>query len=146
MLNTQYRVIFIAYIGFILYFCLKIPLYCVNIEEIGIVIMRQCEVYVHDIRAGRLIEDDDLKYTFIYDDAYLARPENPPVSLTLPIRKEPYHSSYLFAPFFNMLSEGENRQMQSQILHIDADDDFGILLATAQTDTIGAVTVKPLNI
>lgn len=36
-----------------------------------------------------------------------------------------------------MLSEGENRQIQSQMHHIDADDDFGILLATAQADTIG---------
>jgi len=52
----------------------------------------------------------------------------------------------LFAFFFNMLSEGENRQVQSQILRIDADDDFGILLATAQTDTIGAVTIKPIAV
>jgi len=52
----------------------------------------------------------------------------------------------LFSFFFNMLSEGENRQIQSQLLHIDVEDDFGILLATAQTDTIGAVTVKPIAI
>ena len=30
------------------------------------------------------------------------------------------------------------------LLHIDESDDFGILLATAQEDTIGAVTVKPI--
>lgn len=33
--------------------------------------------------------------------------------------------------FFNMLSEGANRQLQSTLLHIDENDDFGILLATA---------------
>ena len=44
-----------------------------------------------------------------------------------------------------MLSEGENRQTQSRLLHIDSDDDFGILLATAQNDTIGAITVKPIE-
>ena len=44
-----------------------------------------------------------------------------------------------------MLSEGENRKLQSQLLHIDADDDFSILLATAQYDTIGAVTIKPIE-
>lgn len=43
-----------------------------------------------------------------------------------------------------MLSEGDNRKLQSRMLHIDEDDDFGILLATAQYDTIGAVTVKPV--
>lgn len=44
-----------------------------------------------------------------------------------------------------MLSEGENRQIQSRLLRIDSEDDFGILLATAQFDTIGAATVKPLR-
>jgi serine/threonine-protein kinase HipA len=43
-----------------------------------------------------------------------------------------------------MLSEGANRQVQSTLLHIDEKDDFGIMLATAQYDTIGAVTVKPI--
>lgn len=48
-------------------------------------------------------------------------------------------------PFFsNMLSEGRNRAVQSRLLHIDENDHFGILLATAQTDVAGAVTVKPL--
>ena len=108
--------------------------------------MRQCEVYVHGIRAGVLTEDDRREYTFAYDKAYLLGMGNPPVSLTMPLRSEPYHSPYLFPFFFNMLSEGENRQIQSQLLHIDAEDDFGILLATAQTDTIGAVTVKPIAI
>lgn len=108
--------------------------------------MRQCEVYVHSIRAGILTENDNREYVFTYDKSYLLEEKNPPVSLTLPLREEPYHSPYLFPFFFNMLSEGENRQIQSQLLHIDAEDDFGILLATAQYDTIGAVTVKPLEI
>ena len=30
-----------------------------------------------------------------------------------------------------MLSEGANRQIQSTLLHIDENDDFGILLACA---------------
>lgn len=108
--------------------------------------MRQCEVYVHGIQAGTLIENDRREYTFTYSAQYLQDKKNPPVSLTLPLRSEPYHSPYLFACFFNMLSEGENRQIQSQLLHIDEEDDFGILLATAQSDTIGAVTVKPIAV
>jgi serine/threonine-protein kinase HipA len=43
-----------------------------------------------------------------------------------------------------MLSEGVNRKLQSVQLKIDEDDHFGLLLATAQYDTIGAITVKPL--
>lgn len=45
-----------------------------------------------------------------------------------------------------MLSEGENRTLQSSLLHIDRNDDFGILLATGQYDTVGNVTVKPIEI
>lgn len=107
--------------------------------------MRQCEVYLHGIRAGVLTEEDSGEYVFTYDKPYLLGDNNPPVSLTLPLREEPYRSPHLFSTFFNMLSEGENRQIQSQLLHIDADDDFGILLATCQNDTIGAVTVKPIT-
>ncbi len=41
-----------------------------------------------------------------------------------------------------MTSEGDNRIIQARNLHIDEEDDFGILLATAHTDTIGAITIK----
>lgn len=48
--------------------------------------------------------------------------------------------------FFNMLSEGSNRITQARLLRIDEKDHFGILLAIAQNDTIGAITVKPVNV
>ncbi len=102
-------------------------------------------MYLHDIKVGVLTEEDSGTYTFAYDPAYLSQKECRPVSLTLPLRREPYRSPVLFPFFFNMLSEGENRKLQSQLLHIDAADDFGILLATARYDTIGAVTVKPIE-
>ena len=43
-----------------------------------------------------------------------------------------------------MLSEGVNRDLQSILLRIDEEDHFGLLAATAQVDSIGAVTVKPI--
>ena len=103
--------------------------------------MRQCKVYVHDIEAGVLQETDDRQYVFTYRNDY----SGAPVCIAMPIRREPYQSAYLFPYFFNMLSEGANRQTQSMLLHIDENDDFGILMATAQEDTIGAVTVKPIE-
>ncbi len=106
--------------------------------------MRSCEIYVHGIKAGVLTEYNRNDYTFVYDREYLLVHEEA-VSLTLPLREEAYHSTYLFSVFANMLSEGENRQIQSQLLRIDSDDDFGILLATCQFDTIGAITVKPIE-
>lgn len=107
--------------------------------------MRRCEVLVHGIVAGVLSETDSPReYQFQYNDDYIES-DGVPVCLAMPLRREPYHSEVLFPYFFNMLSEGENRSLQSSLLHIDRDDDFGILLATAQHDTIGAVTVKPLD-
>lgn len=103
--------------------------------------MRQCKVLVNDKEAGVLQETDDRQYRF----TYLADYHGNPVCLAMPVRSETYLSDFLFPYFFNMLSEGANRQTQSMVLHIDENDDFGILLATAQNDTIGAVTVKPIE-
>jgi serine/threonine-protein kinase HipA len=102
--------------------------------------MRECKVYVHDAEAGLLQETDDREYVFTYHDDY----QGDPVCLAMPVRQKVYRSDHLFPYFFNMLSEGANRQVQSTLLHIDEKDDFGIMLATAQYDTIGAVTVKPI--
>lgn len=103
--------------------------------------MRQCKVFVHNIEAGILQETDAREYIFTYHEDY----HGDPVCLAMPVRKESYHSKHLFPYFFNMLSEGANRQLQSTLHHIDENDDFGILLATAQYDTIGAVTIKPME-
>lgn len=106
--------------------------------------MRQCEVYIHGIKAGVLAETDNRSYIFTYDKAYLLSEKSDAISLTLPLQEQSYQSTYLFSVFANMLSEGANREIQSQLLHIDKDDDFGILLATCQYDTIGAITIKPI--
>ena len=107
--------------------------------------MRKCKVYINGNLAGLLTEIDCPKgYQFKYDEQYLSNSSNPPVCLAMPLREEVYSSKYLFPYFFNMLSEGENRIIQSSLLHIDVNDDFGILLATAQYDTVGAVTVSPV--
>ena len=105
--------------------------------------MRQGAVYMNGKLAGILTEISPTEYVFKYDDTYYADDMQPAVSLTLPKTQQEYRSAYLFPFFSNMLSEGRNRIIQSRMLHIDENDHFGILLATAQTDVAGAVTVKP---
>ena len=47
--------------------------------------------------------------------------------------------------YINMqVSSLNNPIIQARNLHIDEEDDFGILLATAHTDTIGAITIKKM--
>lgn len=104
--------------------------------------MRQGYVYFNGVLAGTVSEIPGEGFSFIYDEAYFNNPSCPALSLTLPKRQRAYESPYLFPFFANMLSEGSNRAVQSKLHHVDADDDFGILLATAYIDAPGAVTVK----
>lgn len=92
-----------------------------------------------------LTEESVSSYVFRYDDRWLADAKKPAVSLTLPKTQPEYRSEFLFPFFFNLLSEGANRQLQCRQLKIDQADHFGLLLATAQYDTIGAITVKPIT-
>lgn len=106
--------------------------------------MRQAQVYNNGRLAGLIMEVSPSEYVFRYDDVYFFDISAPAISLTLPKSNQEYRLSYLFPFFANMLSEGHNRTVQAAMHKLDRDDDFGILLATAQTDTPGAITVKPL--
>ena len=106
--------------------------------------MRKAAVYLRGQFAGELTEISRNEYIFNYDNDYFENVNKPAISLTLPKSQKEYRSEYLFPFFFNMLSEGSNRIVQSRMLGIDENDHFGILLATAQHDVAGAVTVKPM--
>jgi HipA-like protein len=106
--------------------------------------MRTLTIFRNGTFAGLLIEENRKHYIFKYDDKYFMNDNCADISLTLPKSKKEYHSEYLFPFFFNMLSEGINRQLQCKQLKIDEEDDFGLLATTAQCDTIGAITVKPI--
>ncbi|MEZ4984276.1 MAG: HipA N-terminal domain-containing protein [Saprospiraceae bacterium] len=107
--------------------------------------MRILEIYHNDVLAGTLTEESRQHYVFRYDDSYFNNANFSGISLTLPKTQQVYSSEYLFPFFFNMLSEGVNRKLQSTLLRIDEEDNFGLLAATAQYDTVGAITVKPID-
>lgn len=106
--------------------------------------MRQAEIYSNGVLAGTLTEADNGKYRFRYDDAFLADERQTAIALSLPKSGKEFVSDTLFPFFFNMLAEGANKAQQCRTLKIDEEDAFGLLLATAHTDTIGAITVKKI--
>lgn len=106
--------------------------------------MRAVEIYRNGTLAGTLTEENQKNFVFRYNDTYFNDASKPAISLTLPKIQKEYISDFLFPFFFNMLSEGVNRKLQSTQLRIDEADHFGLLMATAQYDTIGAITVKPI--
>lgn len=77
---------------------------------------------------------------FTYAPAWLARPDALPISLTLPLRGEPYDSRGLHPFFENLLPEGWLLELSTAKLKIPKDDAFGLLLATC-ADCIGAVEI-----
>lgn len=106
--------------------------------------MRKGLVFRNNILAGILTETDDKEFIFSYDDDYFIDPNCKPISLTLLKTQQEYKSNYLFPYFYNLLSEGVNKKLQSRQLKIDEKDSFGLLLATAQYDTVGAISIKQI--
>ena len=107
--------------------------------------MRKANVYRNRQLAGTLIQHNMQSYEFRYADEWFANENLPSISLTIPKTKKTYHADHLFPFFFNMLSEGANKKLQCRQLKIDENDHFGLLVATANNDTIGAITVKPVK-
>lgn len=107
--------------------------------------MRAARVYRNGELAGMLIQNSPRSYEFKYYDRWFADPSKPAISLTLPKSQQEYRSEFLFPFFFNMLAEGVNRQLQSRQLQLDELDHFGLLLETARSNTIGAVTLEPVD-
>jgi HipA-like protein len=103
--------------------------------------MRSARILYKNEEAGILTQLDDGTFTFQYNKSWLEDVSKPAVSLTLPKVIEEYTSPHLFPFFYNMLPEGTNKQTVCFNLRIDETDYFGLLMATAENDTIGAVRV-----
>ncbi len=97
-------------------------------------------VYINDIFAG-LLSETEFGYEFKYDDNYLTLKNCAPVSLTLPIQKEPFVSKTLFPFFDGIIPEGWLLDVVINNWKMDKNDRFGILLV-ACNDCIGNVSVR----
>ena len=100
--------------------------------------LRRATVFQHGNRAGELKETRS-GWEFVYDDDY----DGFPVSLTLPVRREPY-SFDRFPPFFDgLLPEGVQLDTLLRKHKIDRKDHFRQLVIVGE-DLVGSVTVKEL--
>lgn len=107
--------------------------------------MRKAKILYKDEEAGVLTQYDDGSFSFSYHNNWLKDSNKPSISLTLPKNEQAYHSKFLFSFFYNMLPEGSNKQVVCKYKRIDEDDYFGILMATAKYDNIGAVRVVQME-
>lgn len=101
---------------------------------------RKANVFMFDRLAGTLSQNGE-QYIFLYEPNY----SGIPVSLSLPLRDEPYIYNGRLHPYFESLApEGWLRAIYSEQQHIDIQDSFGFLLENGE-DLIGAIQIRPVN-
>lgn len=99
--------------------------------------MRKAEVYQGGVRAGMLEELENGKYRFSYAKEYSGRP----ISLTLPVRQEPFEFDSFPPVFEGLLPEGAQLEMMLRRYKLDRNDLFGQLLIVG-ADMVGSLAVK----
>jgi serine/threonine-protein kinase HipA len=107
--------------------------------------MRAAKVLFKNEEAGILTQHDDGSFSFRYHEFWLANSERQSISLTLPKTEKEFHSNCLFPFFYSMLPEGSNKEVVCTRNRIDKEDHFGVLMATAKHDSIGAVRIIKLE-
>ncbi|MFC1764608.1 HipA N-terminal domain-containing protein [Planctomycetota bacterium] len=105
--------------------------------------MSRCGVvYFGTCRAGLIEELEAGGYRFTYDADYLN--DGKAVSLSLPLQAKPFESSGLFPFFAGLIPEGWYLEIVTRTIKVDANDTFGLLLATCG-DCIGAVSIREVT-
>ena len=99
--------------------------------------MRKAKVFFKDQLAGYLLDLDD-HFEFKYDQDYFKN--GFPISITLPLREEPFISKNLHPFFDGLIVEGWLLEIVEHNWKIDNNDRMALLLLTGK-DTIGAVSV-----
>jgi serine/threonine-protein kinase HipA len=105
---------------------------------------RAGQVFYQDKLAG-IISENEEGYSFQYDSLYLQIVDNQAISLTLPLKSEPYFSKILFPFFDGLIPEGWLLDIATENWKINPRDRMGLLLTVCR-DCIGAVSVKSLNL
>ncbi len=100
------------------------------------------DVYFRDHLVGHLWLDENRHFVFAYDGGWLKRKGAIPLSLSLPLREEPYVDYPARSFFTNLLPEAEIRKMIARQLGISDKNDFAMLREIGG-ECAGAVSVLP---
>jgi serine/threonine-protein kinase HipA len=92
---------------------------------------------------GRLWLDERKRFCFQYDEGWLAA-SRIPLSLSLPLRREPYLDDESHSFFANLLPEEKMRAVIARNLGISLNNDYG-LLERIGGDCAGAVSLYPAS-
>lgn len=99
-------------------------------------------VFIDSAKVGILTLTENGDYVFAYSAEWLKGNAPIPLSLSLPLRREPFSPGISRAFFSNLLPEGQPRDHFASKYRVAADDDFG-LLAALGGDCAGALSIHP---
>lgn len=103
--------------------------------------LKRAAIYQRKQLAGHLEESADRKgWRFVYAPGYAGEP----VSLTLPVRLEPYEFDEFPAVFEGLLPEGVQLEALLRTHKIDRNDCFRQLI-TVGHDLVGALTARDVS-
>lgn len=104
---------------------------------------RKGKVYYKEYYAGVVWQDED-GYGFQYAEKYLQKIDAAPVSLTLPLRKEPFLQSTMLPFFDGLIPEGWLLDITVKNWKLNQSDRMGLLLLACK-DCVGAVSIEPIK-
>lgn len=104
---------------------------------------RKAKILKNGLLVGYLIYSGH-RFIFVYDRYYLAN-GGASIAINFPKSKKFFSSRHLFPFFAGLLPEGENRAAICRNLKIDPTNKLDMLLALAQGDTIGDITVQEVE-
>lgn len=101
-------------------------------------------VFFKGIHAGIVWQDED-GYGFEYNKPYLQLKDTTAVSLTLPLREDPYISKTMIPFFDGLIPEGWLLDITIKSWKVNPNDRMELLLIACK-DCIGAVSIEPIAI
>lgn len=100
------------------------------------------DVYLDNALAGELSQDNSGRLSFKYNGKYLNNINSPALSITMPLRSEPFDDPLTHAFFAGLLPEGAIRTQLANHFKISEKNAFGLLEAIGG-DCAGAVALYP---
>lgn len=100
-------------------------------------------VFLHDSEVGLLLKDPSGAISFKYADSWLAKENAVPVSLSLPLRADPFRGAPVLAVFENLLPDAEHlKRAVAEKVGAQGTDAYS-LLSSIGRDCVGALQFIP---
>ncbi len=100
-------------------------------------------VFLHDSEVGLLLKDPSGAISFKYDGVWIAKENAVPVSLSLPLREDPFRGAPVQAVFENLLPDSERlRRAVAEKVGAQGTDAYS-LLSQIGRDCVGALQFVP---